>query len=62
MKKIRAHCGIGFVGATYEEEFEFDDDMTDDEIGKQMLIPKSSVQYNRKSAINYIREKMKRRK
>ncbi len=37
-------------------------DMTDDEIGKQMLIPKSSVQYNRKSAINYIREKMKRRK
>lgn len=37
-------------------------DMTDDEIGKQMLIPKSSIQYNRKSAINYIRDKMKRRK
>ena len=32
MKKIKAHCGIGFAGAEYEEEFEFDDDMTDDEM------------------------------
>ena len=23
MKKIKAHCGIGFAGAEYEEEYEF---------------------------------------
>ena len=26
MKRIRAYCGIGFIGATHEEEFEFPDD------------------------------------
>ena len=36
MKKIKAHCGIGFAGATYDEEFEFDDDMTDDEINDEI--------------------------
>lgn len=32
MKRIRAHCGIGFVGATHEEEFEFPDDASSEEI------------------------------
>ena len=36
MKKIRAHCGIGFAGATYEEEFEFEDDVTDYEINDEI--------------------------
>ena len=36
MKKIKAYCGIGFAGATYDEEFEFDDDMTDDEINDEI--------------------------
>ena len=36
MKKIKPHCGIGFAGATYDEEFEFDDDMTDDEINNEI--------------------------
>lgn len=35
MKKIKAHCGIGFAGATYDEEFEFDD-VTDDEINDEI--------------------------
>lgn len=34
MKKIKAHCGIGFCGAEYEEDFEFDNDATEDEIGE----------------------------
>ena len=32
MKKIKAYCGIGFVGAVHEEEFEFEDDVKEDEI------------------------------
>lgn len=36
MKKIKAHCGIGFARTTYDEEFEFDDDMTDDEINDEI--------------------------
>lgn len=32
MKIIKAHCGIGFVGAEHEEEFEFEDEATEDEI------------------------------
>lgn len=36
MKRIKAHCGMGFAGATYDEEFEFDDDMTDDEINDEI--------------------------
>ena len=32
MRKIKAHCGIGYAGVEYEEEFEFDDNVTDDEI------------------------------
>lgn len=34
MKKIKAHCGIGFYEAEYEKDFEFDDDATEDEIGE----------------------------
>ena len=30
MRKIKAHCGIGYAGAEHEEEFE--DDATEDEI------------------------------
>ena len=36
MKKIKAHCGIGFAGAVYDEEFEFKDDVTDDEIDDEI--------------------------
>lgn len=32
MRKIKAHCGIGYAGAEHEEEFEFEDDATEDEI------------------------------
>lgn len=32
MKKVRAMASFGFVGATYEEEFEFEDSAPDDEI------------------------------
>ena len=32
MKRIRAYCGIGFIGATHEEEFEFPDDASSEEI------------------------------
>ena len=34
VKKIKAHCGIGFYEAEYEKDFEFDDDATEDEIGE----------------------------
>ena len=34
MRKIKAHCGIGYVGAEHEEEFEFEDDATEDEISE----------------------------
>ena len=33
-------------------------DMTDKEIGKTILMPKSSVQYNRNVALQYIRKMM----
>lgn len=36
MRKIKARCGIGFVGANYEEEFEFEDDMSDENIEKEI--------------------------
>ena len=36
MRKIKAQCGIGFVGANYEEEFEFEDDMSDEDIEKEI--------------------------
>ena len=32
MKKIKAYCGIGYVGDEHEEEFEFEDDVTEGEI------------------------------
>lgn len=32
MRKIKAHCGIGYAEAEHEEEFEFEDDATEDEI------------------------------
>lgn len=32
MKKIRANCGIGFVGAVWKKDFEFEDDVTEEEI------------------------------
>ena len=32
MKKIIAHCGIGYIGAEHEEEIEFDDNVTEEEI------------------------------
>ncbi len=36
MRKIKATCGIGFCGAEHEEEFEFTDDYTDDEICEEI--------------------------
>lgn len=36
MKKIKAYCGIGFAGETYDEDFEFDDDIPDDEISNEI--------------------------
>lgn len=36
MRKIKAHCGIGYARATYEEEFEFEDDVTDAEIDREV--------------------------
>ena len=36
MKKIIAHCGIGYCGAEHEEEFEFDDNYTDEEIEEEI--------------------------
>lgn len=36
MRKIKARCGIGFVGENYEEEFEFEDDMSDENIEKEI--------------------------
>ncbi len=38
MKKIKAHCGIGFAGAEYEEEFEFEDEATEDEIADEISV------------------------
>ena len=36
MRKIKARCGIGFVGENYEDEFEFEDDMSDENIEKEI--------------------------
>lgn len=32
MKKIRAYCSFGYAGATYEEEFEIEDNVSGAEI------------------------------
>lgn len=32
MRKIRAYCSFGYAGATYEEEFEFEDNVSDADI------------------------------
>lgn len=32
MKRIIAHCGIGYRGAVHDEEFEFPDDTTEEKI------------------------------
>lgn len=32
MKRIIAHCGIGYIGAEHEDEFCFDDNITESEI------------------------------
>lgn len=37
MKKIMANCGIGFVCAVWKEEFEFEDDVTEEEIEEVVL-------------------------
>jgi len=36
MKKVRAFVGVGLVGCTREEEFEFEDDTTDEEIEEEI--------------------------
>lgn len=36
MRKIKVQFGIGFAGANYEEEFEFEDDMSDENIEKEI--------------------------
>lgn len=36
MIKVKATCGIGFYGAEHEEEFEFDDDYTEQEIDDEI--------------------------
>lgn len=36
MKKVHATASFGFVGADHEEDFEFDDAWTDDEIEKEI--------------------------
>lgn len=36
MKKIRACCSIGYRGAEHKEEFEFEDEVTDDEIDDEI--------------------------
>lgn len=36
MRKIIAHCGIGYQGAKHVEEFEFPDDMSQEEIDKEV--------------------------
>ena len=32
MKKIKRHMDTGFAGASYDDEIEFDDDATEDDI------------------------------
>ena len=36
MIKVKATCGIGFAGAEHEEEFEFDDGYTEDEMVEEV--------------------------
>lgn len=36
MKKVHATASFGFVTAEHEEDFEFDDEWTDDEIEKEI--------------------------
>lgn len=36
MRKIKAQFGIGFAEANYEEKFEFEDDMSDEDIEKEI--------------------------
>ena len=36
MIKVKATCGIGYSGAEHEEEFEFDDGYTEDEIVEEV--------------------------
>ena len=36
MKKVRAFVGVGLVGCIREEEFEFEDDTTDEEIEEEI--------------------------
>lgn len=43
MKKIIAHCGISFADVEYKDEFEFEDDVTDNEIDE--IVHKWAEQY-----------------
>lgn len=36
MKKVHATASFGYVGATHEEDFEFEDEYTDDEIEREI--------------------------
>lgn len=36
MRRIKATYGIGYVGAEHEEIFEFDDDVTEEEIENEI--------------------------
>lgn len=36
MKKIVAHCGIGYHGAEHEDVFEFEDTFTQEEIEEEI--------------------------
>ena len=36
MRKIKAQFGIGFADTIYEEKFEFEDDMNDEDIYKEI--------------------------
>lgn len=36
MRKIRAYCSFGYAGATYEEEFEIEDNVSDAEIDNEV--------------------------
>ena len=36
MKKVYASANFGFVGATHEDIFEFEDDATEEEIEKEV--------------------------
>ena len=43
MRKIKAHCGIGYADAGYEEEFDFKNDVSDEEIDE--IVKKWAEQY-----------------